>query len=86
MTAKRKLVTEPVYTVGQTVFDLPSAQCAVIQKVDLLPGCKGAKVYELDASVPLNPTGDDAYNDRYRLSNEICLPVNAAREQKRFTY
>lgn len=75
--------TEPLYTVGQTVHDLPSERTAKITKV---ADFEGAKFYTLDKSVPLDATGDGAFPNRNRLASEICLPADAAREQKQFSY
>jgi hypothetical protein len=76
----------PKYETGQKVFDGPSQRIATIvevtcKKIDDEDDC----YYRLDDSVPINPTGDKAFPDRWRNDFEICLPEDRAK-LKNFTY
>lgn len=67
------------YKVGDVVFDGPSQMETTIAVVKTDPDHRasddvGGYFYELADNVPLNPTGDGAFPDRWRNTYEICKP------------
>jgi hypothetical protein len=71
----------PKYLVGHRVYDGASARVAVIVEVvgKTYEDGDADYYYRLDDTVPLNPTGDKAFPDRWRNDFEICLPVERAK-------
>ena len=65
-----------IYQVGQTVYDRASKrEAAIVARAN----SEDEFNYELDSTVPLNPTGNGAFPDRWRHAGEICSPDDPAR-------
>jgi hypothetical protein len=74
-----------IFEVNDVVFDGPSQREARIVEVSIEnnePGDPDSGVYayyyQLDDSVPEDPTGDGAFTDRGRCAFEICAPADKA--------
>lgn len=71
----------PKYAIGQPVFDGASQMLTKIVKIEAEANNDpdDGWLYLVDTNVPLDPTGDRAFPDRWRNDFEICLPEDRAR-------
>jgi hypothetical protein len=74
-----------MYEINDVVFDGPSQQETTIVEISIVtndPDDKDSGVYayhyRVDDNVPLDPTGDEAFPDRWRCDFEICAPADKA--------
>jgi hypothetical protein len=64
------------YNVGDIVYDRASKRVATIveRNIEELGDEVFTSFYLLDDSVPLDPTGDGVFLDRWRCESELCDP------------
>lgn len=76
-----------LYLLGRRMFDLPSGlECWIVEvDFDTIDGERQYYV-RVDSSIPLDPTRDGAFPDRWRNPFEVCDLAQAEEAARSFIY